>query len=73
MILVRHGQSRFNAVFSVTRVDPGITDPGITDEGHGQASRAAAALHGDGPDGLLPRIGEPWKPPRSWPGGWVCR
>lgn len=57
MILVRHGQSRFNVVFSVTRVDPGIRDPGLTDEGLGQASRAAAALHGDGPDGLLPRIG----------------
>ena len=57
MILVRHGQSRFNVIFSVTRVDPGIRDPGLTDEGQGQASRAAAALHGDGPDGLLPRIG----------------
>lgn len=57
MILVRHGQSRFNVVFSVTRVDPGIRDPGLTDAGHGQAAQAAARLHGDGPDGLLPRIG----------------
>jgi len=57
MILLRHGESRFNVVFSATRVDPGIPDPGLTDEGRGQASRAAAALHGDGPDGLLHRIG----------------
>ena len=27
MILLRHGQSEFNVVYGVTRVDPGIEDP----------------------------------------------
>ena len=44
MILVRHGQSEFNVVFSVTRVDPGIVDPALTDEGRRQISEAADAL-----------------------------
>jgi broad specificity phosphatase PhoE len=44
MILVRHGQSEFNAAFSVTRVDPGIPDPRLTDEGRRQAAQAAEAL-----------------------------
>ncbi|WP_374440053.1 histidine phosphatase family protein [Stella sp.] len=44
MILVRHGQSEFNAAFSVTRVDPGIHDPRLTDEGRRQAALAAEAL-----------------------------
>ncbi len=44
MILVRHGQSEFNVVFSVTREDPGIVDPALTDEGRRQISDAAAAL-----------------------------
>ena len=44
MILVRHGQSEFNAAFSVTRVDPGIEDPRLTDEGKRQAALAAEAL-----------------------------
>jgi len=30
MILVRHGQSEFNAAFNVTRIDPGIRDPKLT-------------------------------------------
>ena len=48
MILVRHGQSEFNVVFSVTRKDPGIRDPRLTDEGRRQAEAAAEALVGEG-------------------------
>ncbi len=48
MILLRHGESHFNVVFSKTRVDPGIVDPGLTDEGIRQAEAAAAALAGRG-------------------------
>lgn len=44
MILVRHGQSHFNVVYSVTREDPGIIDPGLTEVGLQQAEAAAAAL-----------------------------
>jgi broad specificity phosphatase PhoE len=46
MILVRHGQSEFNVVYSVTRRDPGIPDPRLTEEGKRQAEAAAAALAG---------------------------
>jgi len=48
MLLVRHGQSEFNAVYARTRVDPGIPDPKLTDEGRRQAQEAAAklAVHG---------------------------
>ncbi len=48
MILVRHGQSEFNVVFSVTRRDPGIRDPRLTAEGRRQAEAAADALVGHG-------------------------
>ena len=44
MILVRHGQSEFNAAFSVSRIDPGIPDPRLTDEGRRQAAEAADTL-----------------------------
>ncbi len=44
MFLIRHGQSQFNAVFSVTRVDPGIIDPVLTEEGERQALAAADTL-----------------------------
>lgn len=44
MILIRHGQSEFNAVYSVQRVDPGIADPRLTALGRAQAAEAAAAL-----------------------------
>src|SRR5215813_11396140 len=44
MILIRHGQSEFNVVFSVTRVDPGIPDPRLTELGRSQAAEAAASL-----------------------------
>lgn len=46
MILVRHGESEFNVVFSRTRVDPGIPDPALTANGRRQAREAAAALGG---------------------------
>ncbi len=46
MILIRHGQSEFNVVFSKTRQDPGIRDPKLTDEGRRQALAVAAALAG---------------------------
>ncbi|MBL8697492.1 MAG: histidine phosphatase family protein [Alphaproteobacteria bacterium] len=44
MLLVRHGQSEFNAAFTNTRVDPGIPDPGLTAIGRRQAAEAADAL-----------------------------
>lgn len=44
MILVRHGQSEFNVVFSATRTDPGIPDPRLTDLGRRQAKEAAHRL-----------------------------
>ena len=44
MILVRHGQSHFNAAYNATQVDPGITDAGLTDDGIRQATAAGDAL-----------------------------
>ena len=44
MFLIRHGQSEFNVVYSVTRVDPGIVDPVLTDEGMRQAELAGTSL-----------------------------
>jgi broad specificity phosphatase PhoE len=44
MLLVRHGQSEFNAAFTLTRVDPGIPDPELTEIGRSQAATAADAL-----------------------------
>jgi broad specificity phosphatase PhoE len=46
MILIRHGQSEFNVVYSATRRDPGIPDPKLTDEGRRQAAAVAQALGG---------------------------
>src|SRR5579864_2903779 len=57
MILVRHGQSEFNVVFSVTRRDPGIRDPRLTPEGRRQAEAAAEALLGRG---ILRLIASPY-------------
>ncbi|MBI1775612.1 MAG: histidine phosphatase family protein [Proteobacteria bacterium] len=48
MILIRHGQSEFNVVFSATRRDPGIRDPRLTLEGRRQAKETAEALAGSG-------------------------
>ncbi len=44
MILVRHGQSEFNRIFSETRIDPGIRDAGLTELGQAQAEAVAAHL-----------------------------
>lgn len=53
MILIRHGQSEFNVVFSQTRQDPGIPDPKLTEEGKRQAAAAADALAGFGLEQLI--------------------
>ncbi len=44
MLLIRHGQSEFNVVYSVTRQDPGIRDPRLTEEGRRQALAVARRL-----------------------------
>lgn len=46
MILLRHGESAFNVVFSVNKHDPGIPDPALTPRGHAQAEAAADLLAG---------------------------
>ncbi len=48
MILLRHGQSEFNLLFTATRKDPGIADPKLTPLGHAQAEAASVALAGAG-------------------------
>ena len=48
MILLRHGQSEFNLLFTQTRKDPGIIDPKLTPLGHTQAEEAAEALAHEG-------------------------
>jgi glucosyl-3-phosphoglycerate phosphatase len=53
MILIRHGQSEFNVIFSVTRKDPGIPDPRLTEEGKRQAQAAAETLRGHGLERLI--------------------
>ena len=44
MILMRHGESEFNVVYSATRTDPGIEDPALTEDGRAQVADAAAML-----------------------------
>jgi len=44
MILIRHGESEFNAIFNRTRIDPGIPDPKLTRTGREQARQAAEEL-----------------------------
>ncbi|QQP89447.1 histidine phosphatase family protein [Skermanella sp. TT6] len=53
MLLIRHGQSEFNAAFAVRRVDPGLIDPGLTETGRAQALAAAAQLSDRGLRRLL--------------------
>ncbi|MDY0881990.1 histidine phosphatase family protein [Dongia soli] len=44
MILIRHGQSEFNAAFNRTGIDPGIIDAPLTEQGRAQVRRAADEL-----------------------------
>lgn len=44
MLLIRHGETEFNRVFSATRRDPGVRDPPLTACGKAQAGAAAAFL-----------------------------
>ena len=53
MILIRHGQSIFNVIFSVTRIDPGVPDPLLTSRGRSQAREIAAALAGEGVERIV--------------------
>jgi glucosyl-3-phosphoglycerate phosphatase len=53
MFLIRHGQTEFNRVFSVTRRDPGIRDPKLTEIGRLQASAVAVALRAVNPRLLI--------------------
>jgi broad specificity phosphatase PhoE len=48
VILLRHGQSEFNLLFTQTRKDPGIIDPKLTPLGQTQAEEAAEALAHEG-------------------------
>lgn len=48
MLLLRHGESRFNEAFNRTRVDPGIRDAELTPRGREQAQEAARAAQGLG-------------------------
>lgn len=48
MILIRHGQSRWNVEFGAFRIDTGLPDPGLTRLGRDQAEAAAARLDGLG-------------------------
>src|SRR6266700_8401357 len=53
VILIRHGQTEFNRVFSVTRRDPGIRDPHLTDLGRRQAVAVAQVLRSSSLRNLL--------------------
>lgn len=53
MLLIRHGQSEFNVVYSVTRQDPGIRDPLLTETGRAQARAAGEALASHGVQRLV--------------------
>ncbi len=53
MILIRHGQTEFNRVYSETRRDPGIRDPQLTAVGRSQAAAVARALGATNPSRLI--------------------
>ncbi len=53
MILLRHGQSEFNLLFSATRRDPGLIDPKLTELGHDQALDAARQLASQGIERII--------------------
>jgi len=61
VIFVRHQQTEFNRVFSVTRQDPGVPRPTLTDHGRRQ-TRAVAGLKV--PNGAVLRI-DPTRPDRE--------
>ncbi len=48
MMLLRHAESEFNAVYRATRKDPGLRDPGLTETGRAQAAAVADRLAGAG-------------------------
>src|SRR5258708_4366510 len=54
MLLIRHGQSEFNVVYSVTRLDPGIRDPLPPGPGRARPGGGAGPLAGGGLAGLTP-------------------
>jgi broad specificity phosphatase PhoE len=53
MILIRHGQTEFNRVYSETRRDSGIHDPQLTALGRRQAAVVAQTLRAVNPHRLL--------------------
>jgi glucosyl-3-phosphoglycerate phosphatase len=44
VILIRHGQTEFNRIYSATKQDPGIRDPSLTENGRRQAAAVAQAV-----------------------------
>jgi broad specificity phosphatase PhoE len=53
MILIRHGQTEFNRVYSETWRDPGICDPQLTALGRRQGAAVAQALRAVNPRRLI--------------------
>lgn len=53
MIVIRHGESEFNRLFSIARRDPGIRDPQLTPRGRQQATAVAQAVRGLGLSRLI--------------------
>jgi glucosyl-3-phosphoglycerate phosphatase len=59
VLLIRHGQTECNRVFSATRRDPGIRDPHLTDLGRRQADAVGRALRSLG---LRRLVSSPYAP-----------